>query len=202
MKTILLIVLLLLGAPSGAYASDPIMGLDLGMPLRAVKARLNNAGFDAPRVYRSQQPQALRKSLIETGLLALGNAAGGLPQDEDQTVRPETFDRILVASNRFLQVTATFGPKRTLQLLAVRVAVPVESRQDRGPRWSSNRLVRRRAVLERLRRYHLHPTQTDRYGNRFAWRGATPRGQLFVRYVPEDDEMQILLHPLGSSAAP
>jgi hypothetical protein len=78
----------------------------------------------------------------------------------------------------------------------IRIPVPLDKSVDPKDGWSRARLHRLKDTLRELVSYRLSSIERDKYGNIFVWRGKHPRrGVVLVWYLPELDELRILLHP-------
>lgn len=141
------------------------------------------------RWYRADQPQALRRALVDTTLLLHLNRFRAAPKKTDGTLDPDRLARLGVLDAGGRRYAFAFDDEGLTVALA-RIAVPVTKSEGEG--WSKDRFSRRAAALKALEKYRLKPIERDEYGNVFAWAGRAKAGRVFVRYVPADDELCVL----------
>ncbi len=177
-----MVALLSLGA-SVAHP-DPLEGLDIGASASQVRGHTYSAAWTA------KEPQGLRRGLIQSGLLEQLNRAKVTPKTREGGLDPARLVSFQSISKGGLHRLAVFSESGRLSYLLFRVPAPLKS----GSMFSKSRLRARDQVLESLGRYRLRATEKDRYGNVSEWRGRTSRGGLWVRYVPEEEIMWVLLH--------
>lgn len=190
MKRTLALIAGLALAP-GTAGAVPLFGLDVGDSVRTATVALADA---APAAWSAQAPQALRRGLVETGLLEALNRSGAGERGADGALDPEGFARFVTARGEGVAYTLAFSRGGELRYLLARAAVRLGSSDP----FVAQRLAPLRAELDRLsRRHRLRAVERDEYGNRLQWAGRTRRGALWVRWVPESDELWLLVHPGG-----
>ncbi len=173
-------------APSVGLA-NPLQGLKLGMPEAEVRAALGPSA----RSWRSGQPQALRHGLVRSRLLEALHRAQAAPKTRDGALHAQALSSFLVARRGGIDYTAVFAPDGGLNYALVRLPVPLASKDP----FVKARLRPFQAALAGLRSFGLKAKNKDSYGNPRTWTGRGSGGTLWVRHVPEDDELWVLLYP-------
>ena len=179
----------LLGPRSGR--ANPFSGLSLARPLTSTA--LAEHGFSGARTWSARAPMAMKRGLIDTGLLEAINHAKATPKGRDGGLDAKALATFGVA-RRGKRRYAFAGSKGRLRFALVRIPVPVDASKDGRGGWSPKRLHRLQGVLQELRAWNLRPSERDRYGNRFEWRGKALGGRVWVQYRPEQDEVWVLVH--------
>lgn len=179
---ILMVTLLCL---SGSIAhADPLLGLDIGVSPARFVGQSRGTGWSG------KAPQGLKKGLIDSRLLEQINRAGVTPKTREGGLDPAQFGRFERLTRGRTEYLAAFSSDEKLSFLLVKIAAPLKF----GSMFSKDRLRAREQVLQSLSPYRLKVDTKDRYGNVSVWRGRTARGGLWVRYVPEEEMMWLLLH--------
>ncbi len=176
--------LALIVAPSVGLA-NPLQGLALGMPEADVRAALGPSA----RSWRSEQPQALRQGLVRSRLLEALHRAQAAPKTPDGALDAQALASFLVARRGAIDYTAVFAPDGGLNYALVRIPVPLASKDP----FVKARLRPFHSALADLRGFALRAKDKDSYGNPRTWTGRGSGGTLWVRHVPEDDELWVLL---------
>lgn len=180
--------LLLAGFGSG---EDPFRGLRVGASSAEVEAALGGLRLSVNAA--GAQPGALRDGLVRTGLLEAIHRAEATPRSEEGGLDPAAFARVRAGEGGGASY-AVAESARGVGFVLVRVKVPVDPGKDGGGGWSKDRLHRLQDALRAFGGFGLRPVRQDRYENRFEWKGKGRAGRVFVRYVPEDDEVVALLY--------
>ncbi len=176
----------LIVAPMVAQA-NPLQGLKLGMPEADARAVLGPSA----RSWRSHQPQALRPGLVRSPLLEALHRAQAAPKTRDGALDAHALASFLVARRGAIDYTAVFAPDGGLNYALVRLPVPLASKDP----FVKARLRPFHAALADLRSFALRAKDKDSYGNPRTWTGRGSGGRLWVRHVPEHDELWVLLYP-------
>lgn len=179
----LLTAMLLWGASASA---DPLLGLKLGATQDEVQAAL---GAQA-QAWPAQSPQALRRGLVDTGLLEELHRAGVQSKDHTPSLKPSSLGTFITARRDNIDYTVVLSASGRLSYLMAQVAVPLASSDP----FVKDRLQPRKQALASLKGYELVPATTDAYGNRRAWRGSAGPGRVWVRHVPDQDLLRVLLY--------
>ncbi|MBN2496654.1 MAG: hypothetical protein JXR96_18840 [Deltaproteobacteria bacterium] len=181
---------LLLAAPVGAGPGelvDKILSAD----------RLARAAEAFPALERlaQAQPQALRKALVDTGLLEALNRLDLSPRRPDGALDPSPMAVLLRGEIEGLPAVLSFDARGALRIAQLALRVPVLTPDREGPEhgWSAGRLAARKRALASLARFSLEPLEKDAYGNVFVWKGRAGRAELRAWYRPERDELRVVL---------
>lgn len=185
---LLAVGLLLVGFGPGA---DPFLGLRVGASSGEVESALRGARLEVDAT--SVQPGALRDGLVRTRLLEAIHRADATPRSMEGGLDPAAFSRLRAGQADGARYTVAESP-RGVDFVLVRVKVPVDPSRDHRDGWSKDRLHRLQEALRAFGGFALRTAKQDRYENRFEWKGKGRGGRVFVRYVPEDDELVALLY--------
>lgn len=142
------------------------------------------------RSWSREQPQALRQGLVRSRLLEALHRAQAAPKTRDGALDAQALGSFLVARRGGVAYTAVFTPDGRLNYALARVPVPLASRDP----FLKARLRPFHTALASLRGFGLRVKDKDRYGNPRTWTGRGSSGRLWVRHVPEDDELWVLLY--------
>ncbi len=179
----LLVALLAIGSPVDSLA--------LGASEKEVTEGLRRAG-GAVEWVDAGEPQAMRRALIDTGLLEAINRASAAPERKDGGFDFGVFRRFALAQTAGRTSVAVMS-QAGLRFLLVIERVPIDPSKDRDG-WTKARLHRLESALAALSPYELQPVSKDRWGNSFEWKGRKGRDRLEVWYRPERDELRILMY--------
>jgi hypothetical protein len=171
--------------------ASPVDSLHLGASEKDVTEGLRRTA-DKVEWIDAGQSQAMRRALLDTGLLAAINRSGAAPKRKDGGFDFGAFSRFALAeagAHRYVAVMAQGG----LRFLLVVKKVPIDATKDRDG-WNPARLHRIKSAITELSPYDLKPTQRDRWGNSFEWKGKKGRDQIAVWLVPESDELRVLMY--------
>lgn len=190
--------------PAGSSWIEPFSALSPawdGPRLRSELSRTGGTVEDIP----SRDDQALSRMLLESRLLEVINHFGLAPRRADGRFDPAPFAEALWLRRGDFEAWVTLpaaGPPAARYAL-FRVPTPVDAGADAGGGWSPRRLRRLKEALAALSACNLRPLQKDARGNVFAWEGKHPLGwRLLVWYVPEEDELRLLLTSNATPAGP
>lgn len=134
-------------------------------------------------------PQALRVALLDSGLLETMNHFGAAPAG-DGALDPGRLSE-LVRFERDGKKHVLLLAGGVVRWVLVTIPVPVDTSADPPAAWSRERLGPLRRALAALG--PLTPVSPDARGNVFQWRRKAGRGQLAAWYLPERDELRVLL---------
>ena len=199
--SLLLSALLLCGA---AHAQGHALrtALKLGDSPAAAQAALSAAGAESIQILPRDQPQSLSQGLIQEKLLETLNRFALAPVRSKAGLDQDAFAAILLAGQGERRIVLSFetagagGKSLRLRYALVRVPVPVDPAVDPAGGWSPDRLHRLREALAEWTAFQFQVLERDRYGNAFAWKGRQPNGgEVRLWYLPEDDELRVLLSP-------
>jgi hypothetical protein len=174
------------------HISPGMSGLDLDKALQ-------DCGAASARWLEQSHPQALAEGLVKSKLLETLNRIQVTPTAEQGFDRAQ-FMRIATAGENDRWYTASFTERAkgvfALRFFMMRVRVPVDPMTDSPPATSRDRLHRLRDALEDIRRagFSLAVSDKDRYGNAFAWSGSRKGAAVRVLYIPEQDELRVVIY--------
>ena len=171
--------------------ASPIDSLQVGASEKDVAEGLRRGG-GAVEWVDAGESQAMRKALIDSGLLAAINKSGAAPKRKDGSFDFSAFSRFGMARSGGARYVAVMAQDGLRFLLAVK-KVPIDAAKDRDG-WSEARLHRIKSALDELSPYDIKPTQRDRWGNSFQWKGKKGRDQIAVWFIPETDELRVLMY--------
>lgn len=180
-----------LAAP-GVARADLLLGLDAGTPLATATTALSGKHL---QIWSASAPQALRLGLVDSDLLEAVNRARAGRLDGDGALDARAFDSFLALHEGGVDYVIAFDEDRRLSYLLAKLPTPIG---DPDP-FAKARLRPLVRVVSSLRRLGLREKVKDRYGNPQTWRGATRRGGLWARYVPEAEAVWLLLHAQARS---
>jgi hypothetical protein len=169
--------------------------LKIGMSEADASAILERAGAKVVHL-AANEPQALKKALIDGELLAIWNRFELTPKTAEGGLDPAAFQRLLIAEAGDRRWVLTFGA-RGLRAALGRYPVRVDANVDPAGAWSGARLEPLRRSLKALGPFDLAPLESDTYGNRFAWKGRAKDAAVRALYRPADDELVVLLSAGG-----
>lgn len=138
------------------------------------------------------EPQAMRRALIDTGLLEAINRSGAAPKRKDGAFDFAAFHRFAFGGSTDETTVAVMSQEGLRFLFTVR-RVPVDASKDRDG-WAKARLHRIESALAALAPYDLQPVGKDRWGDSFQWKGKKGRDRIAVWYVAEQDELRVLMY--------
>ncbi len=163
---------------------------DLMLPAAGTSFEQAQQTWTGGRAVAMTQPQGFRRAVIDTELIAELNRYRWTPKRPDGGFDAAALARCWVGP-RFV---FAYDDKRRLRFALLRYSVPVDRRADPEGGWSAHRLQPlRRTVAALIRQLGLRPATRDRYGNVFGWTGGSPQIQSRLRYLPERDELRLLL---------
>jgi hypothetical protein len=171
--------------------ASPVDSLHVGASEKDVAEGMKRSGASVAWV-GSAEPQALRRALIESGLLEAINRSGAAPKRKDGGFDFAAFRRFAFAKSGNASWVAALSQEGLRFLLSVQ-RVPVDQTKDREG-WSGARLHRLQSALAALAPYELQPLAKDRWGNSFQWKGKKGRDRIAVWFVPERDELRVLMY--------
>lgn len=163
---------------------------DFVLPTPATSFEQAQRTWSGGRAVSLTQPQGFRLAVLDTALLAELNRYRWAPKRRDGSFDPAALARCWVGPGFVL----AYDGQRRLRFALLRYAVPVDGGADPAGGWSAERLRPLRRVVAALgRQLGLRPAVRDRYGNVFGWTGGSQRMQSRLRYLPEGDELRLLL---------
>lgn len=187
MKVYLLTLALI--SVSSLASAEPLKGVSPGEPLQSALQKL---GPGTLFQVQKDQPQALSRGLLKSGLLEAMNFFKVTPSGGDSLLMAQVVERIALLDQDEARFALAADPQGIVTFAFSRLQVPVDSRDDRSPGDARSRLHRLKDALASMSAYRLRPIQKDARGNRLVWRGQRGRVVLHVRYRPELDELWIL----------
>jgi hypothetical protein len=152
--------------------------LGLAIDLGSTRAEVERALVESAAWLEASEPQAMRRGLIETGLLGALGKAGAIPKTSDGLFDGAAFKSFASGTREGRTFAIALGPDARVRAILVRVKVPVE-------RGAIERVLAELGELEAVSR--------DRYGNAFEWVRRTKGGEIRAWYVPERDELIVLV---------
>ncbi|MCC7386536.1 MAG: hypothetical protein IT384_32150 [Deltaproteobacteria bacterium] len=180
------------GALAGAVAGASILPLSIGDGRAEIEQALRADRYQEVEWIAADAPQALRRGLIATGLLETLNRFGLAPKDAGGRLDAGAFTVVVRAQRSGRRLTlALSGSKVRAMLLSL--AVPVDASADPPGGWSPARLAPLRRALDELSPYRLEPLEKDARGNVFAWKGRRGGEEVRALYLPERDELRVLV---------
>ncbi len=163
-----------------------LKGVQIGSSTEQVKS-----SFGALQWTSGSKPGALRKGLIDSKLLATMTRLRVAPKDQTGALDKNRFVTLAMGEQRGRRYTFAFSSQGKLQAMLIRIPVPVDPQRDPKRGWSKDRLHR---LKRALREFSLRPFEKDSYGNVFAWRGRQGGGAITAMYLPQEDELRVLLY--------
>lgn len=173
-----------------AAAPDLTLGVLPGQNAEAVD-RVARAGLEGRAETRIRDRQALSENLVRTHFLETLNRFRLAPVDKQGELDARKFQKLVHGKREGREYVLAFS-ERELSFLFVRVPVPVDSANEKSDRMRGLREILRAIAGEG---WTIAPKEKDRWGNVFFWTGRGREGaKLALWYVPEQDELRILLH--------
>lgn len=177
---------------ASAVAGAAILPLSIGDGRAEIERALRADRYQEVEWIAADAPQALRRGLIDTGLLETLNRFGLAPKDVTGRLDAGAFTVVVRAQKSGHHLTLALSGSRVRAML-LSLAVPVDASADPPGGWSPARLTPLRRALDDLSPYRLEPLEKDARGNVFAWKGRRGGDEVRALYSPERDELRVLV---------
>lgn len=174
-----------------SLAQAELTQLHIGQSEGDALAILERQGATVQRL-GADDPQALRRALVDGQLLELWNRWDLTPKTKEGGLDPSAFQRIAIAERGRDRWVLTFA-RGGLSAALGRYRVPVDPSADPPGGWSPRRLDPLRRALLALKPFSLAPFQPDGYGNVTEWRARAAGGTVRAWYRAGEDELLVLL---------
>lgn len=144
---------------------------------------------------RVTDKQALADNLLRTGFLQTLNRFQLAPVSKEGELDVRAFASFVRGKREGREYVLAFS-ERGLSLMFVRIPVPVDSTRDQEPGDAGDRLNRLRSAMRAIANegFAIAAKEKDQYGNVFAWTGRKASTRMEAWYVPELDELRVVLH--------
>ncbi len=190
MKRIIALTAAIVLAWGTAWAGALPGGVRLGQDIGATQTQLRNAGCRVARL-TSDAPQALRKSLIDSGLLQAMNFFGVRRNPFLENASSGSRMEFLLAKKRGVSYAVGFVNGKS-RAVFINAKAGVSSRSNPH---DPSRLTYIRSILGEFKAScSARPVKKDRYGNAFQYKGFCGGGTFGAIYDPGKAEVRALIY--------